>query len=204
MWNKALNPQGYGVCKVRFVADARATWGYAHRLAWMVEKNLTRAQLKQQADLVEVSHLCGSPSCIRPDHLNLEDAATNNQRRQCQNRNVCMGHGQHPACKLLGEVGDENILKNELTWSRQETIWLVSCSRHPSLWHMCVLPSFGLGLLDVGWVLAPLCPSGRHQSKSSHSNESVPVIGARANVGGDFFFDCETCTDTYDQFCSIL
>ena len=49
-------------------------------------------------DGFEASHLCHTKRCIRPDHLHLEDRATNQSRDACLKDRLCLGHGNAPRC----------------------------------------------------------------------------------------------------------
>ena len=53
----------------------------------------------------QISHLCHHKACINPDHLHLESAVVNNQRKACEKVKKCNGHqavdgGEHPRCIL--------------------------------------------------------------------------------------------------------
>ena len=51
-------------------------------------------------DGYQASHLCHTKRCIRPDHLHLEDRATNKLQDACLKDKLCRGHGDAPLCIL--------------------------------------------------------------------------------------------------------
>lgn len=72
LWDGARNPAGYGVL-TGTVDGSSATIG-AHRVAYeMLVGSIAKG--------LEVDHLCGVRECVRPDHFELVDHATNMARR---------------------------------------------------------------------------------------------------------------------------
>ena len=64
----------------------------AHRLAYMT---MVHGSWDLPSEL-EVSHLCGTPSCVRLQHLVLESHEENKSRQVCHNLRLCQGH--EPEC----------------------------------------------------------------------------------------------------------
>lgn len=63
---------------------------YVHRLAvkaWFGEADIRRLHTGGQQH--EVSHLCGSGRCYRPDHLTVESHSLNERRKHCQGSCHC-------------------------------------------------------------------------------------------------------------------
>ena len=73
---------------------------YAHKIAL-----LRRLRVQWlDGDHMECSHLCGSASCIAPNHLSFEPNRINNDRVKChtiakhRGQQYCKGHGIYPPC----------------------------------------------------------------------------------------------------------
>ena len=47
-----------------------------------------------------VSHLCHQKSCIKPEHLTLENNEQNRERDDCVRRGHCVGHQDQPNCLI--------------------------------------------------------------------------------------------------------
>lgn len=67
IWQGARQPEGYGRIKVRGRMDM------AHRLAYRLAKGAIPA-------FFQIDHLCFTPSCVNPDHLEAVTAAENVSR----------------------------------------------------------------------------------------------------------------------------
>lgn len=63
----------------------------------------TEVAKKSKSPSANVSHLCHVPACVNPEHLFMEDAATNSGQNACQGRAKCLkSHGNGPVCLLGG------------------------------------------------------------------------------------------------------
>ena len=90
-----------GYAKVSYVNPVTKvnTGTSAQRMAKMIEQ--------RQLDLgpFQASHICHNKLCVRSDHINMEDRATNNARRVCLKGGLCVRHPTgdgsfHPDCLL--------------------------------------------------------------------------------------------------------
>lgn len=99
LWVAALSADGYG--RFRF----RGRNALAHRVS---------LELHSGAPLpagLEVDHLCRNRRCIRPDHLDLVDHATNVRRKPEDARRRC-GPARWTECKVGHPLTDDNVLVN--------------------------------------------------------------------------------------------
>jgi len=70
-----------------------------HRVKYIVETGRFDIQG------LHVSHLCHSSTCVNIDHLSLEPAHVNNNRKGCLSRGHCHGeHGEYPPCIFEEQV----------------------------------------------------------------------------------------------------
>lgn len=72
IWTRALNSSGYGVHRCGDGGQAYTTM--AHRAAWIMH-NKTGVP-----DGLHLDHLCGTRSCVRPDHLDVVTQSENVRR----------------------------------------------------------------------------------------------------------------------------
>lgn len=122
LWRGRLNSQGYG-------ALDHGTFGnspvYAHRIAFALTKGSIPADLT-------VDHLCRTPACVNPDHLELVTAEENRRRAaeaQLVERTACpKGHPYtysyvHPRTgrrtRMCRECGNERNRKRDPELRRQ-------------------------------------------------------------------------------------
>lgn len=82
----------------------------AHRVAW----EIVNGPIPE--DMV-VMHKCDTPSCVRPDHLQLGTVAENNADRKSKGRNASTAGERHPLTKLTN--ADVRNIRERL--SRNET-----------------------------------------------------------------------------------
>lgn len=66
LWTGASNEHGYGHLQIA------GQWKKAHRYAWELTNGPISAGL-------EIDHMCHTPACVRPDHLQLVDRKRNNE-----------------------------------------------------------------------------------------------------------------------------
>jgi hypothetical protein len=90
LWTGAKNSWGYGNVTV-----SKRQWG-AHRLSY---RNL----VGPIPHGMELDHLCRQPSCVRPDHLEVVERATNNIR----SNSISAINGRAQVCKA-GHPFDEH------------------------------------------------------------------------------------------------
>ena len=76
----------YGRMRARFPHEAQSKLYYTHRLAMMVylQRFIAPDEL--------LSHLCNMPLCCNPEHLSIEPAVVNNQRKHAFFQGKCVGN----------------------------------------------------------------------------------------------------------------
>lgn len=94
IWTGETIQDGYGV--LRHTIRHKRLKLRVHRILFYV---LTQcAPIYSQ--LQHVSHLCNQKLCLRFEHLSLEPAVVNNQRKTCFAAGICFGHDTYPRCAL--------------------------------------------------------------------------------------------------------
>lgn len=89
-WNLYINPDGYGMIKVR---NCNPKSMRAHRLSYLMFKgDIPKGMV--------VMHLCDNRKCVNPNHLNIGTPKDNNIDMHNKKR-WCDRNGEnHPMCKL--------------------------------------------------------------------------------------------------------
>ena len=101
LWTGYVDRHGYGMINVKLGPNKWANRG-VHRISALIHKKLSFDDIEH----FDVSHLCHNKLCINPQHLNVEDSETNNNRMTCINVRRCMHHIPHPDCLLHLRVGE--------------------------------------------------------------------------------------------------
>ena len=101
VWVGALEHGVYGK-KVMNWPDGTRTLERAHRLSYMLDKRILKENLplfSPNGDLLDISHLCHNPKCIKPEHLILESHSINIERIFCRRTKQCTNN--HLPCCLI-------------------------------------------------------------------------------------------------------
>ena len=95
LWSGERGSDGYGL--FRFTYDKERYKVRVHRFLFFIDKRIPHYD-----KMAQVSHICHNKLCIKMDHLNLEDAATNTERNICSRTpgQRCIGHNGAPNCIL--------------------------------------------------------------------------------------------------------
>ncbi len=88
IWNKCLNPYGYGNTRLK-----RKTYT-SHKLAYMVKLGGKPVPTKINGENAVIRHLCNRPACINPDHLQL-GTSTENCADKVHNNTTKRGESSH-------------------------------------------------------------------------------------------------------------
>ena len=79
---------------VRLNLRGESIWVRLHVLNFWVSQDFPTPYDK----LLDCSHLCHVPSCVKLSHLNLESRSINHARKACLKNGICSGHEGHPNC----------------------------------------------------------------------------------------------------------
>ena len=96
-WTGSVNKDGYGVVRLK-LPSGQTIHTTAHRAVYMFKNKILEIPKEEQGHRLEVSHLCHVRFCVNIEHLVLELASTNRERKMCVGSHVCIGH--NPACML--------------------------------------------------------------------------------------------------------
>ena len=84
----------YGKIYVKFLRDDKYKWQVfrVHRLAYILH---VRAEIPEN---MHCSHRCHNSLCVNVEHLTIEHAFVNSNRRSCATAMKCFGHCEAPSC----------------------------------------------------------------------------------------------------------
>ena len=96
LWKGHIQPNGYGILKLKLPSDSHRKNYYIHRLSYWVHNQSPMIPKAEE----QVSHLCHVKSCFNIQHITLESNKTNNQRKTCLKQKQCHGHQNAKNCLL--------------------------------------------------------------------------------------------------------
>lgn len=91
VWVGYAEKNGYGIQRVRW-PNVGLKKERSHRVAYMIRHKICAndmPKLDQNDNPLECSHLCHNKLCVNPDHISLEDHATNQERIHCKGQGHC-------------------------------------------------------------------------------------------------------------------
>lgn len=97
LWFGADNGRGYGVILVGSRSDGSRRLTYAHRAAYEIARGPI-------PDGMHLDHLCRTPACINPDHLEPVTCRENLRRG--------VGHGSEPLCPAGHPYDGNNLYRD--------------------------------------------------------------------------------------------
>ena len=95
IWTGTVDKEGYPVKRVTW-PNKKSSLCRVQRLVMMVKTGHLLAEMDDDGETVEVSHLCHYRDCVNVEHLTLETHWINLGRRQCVAAGRCLGH--QPPC----------------------------------------------------------------------------------------------------------
>ena len=101
VWEGYAEKNGYGIQMVKW-PDKGIKKERAHRVAYMIKHKLCAndmPKLDENSNPLECSHLCHNKLCVNPDHITLENHATNQERIHCKGQGHC-SKCHEPHCLL--------------------------------------------------------------------------------------------------------
>lgn len=98
LWEGAKYSSGYGRIRNTFPGPPNEI--HVHRLMYMASiKSSTLEKVDEAGHVLDVSHICHCKSCVKPEHLVLENHETNMERMHCISQGVCT-RNHLPHCLL--------------------------------------------------------------------------------------------------------
>jgi len=88
-WLGSKNTKGYGVLFFT-LENGRKTKLRAHRVAYMINKQILLIETKIHGKQYDISHVCHQADCVNIDHLIFESHETNCERYTCKLQGACM------------------------------------------------------------------------------------------------------------------
>ena len=86
-----------GYCYLTYTYHLRPSSCTVSKAQYLIQNSLCPYNFPQG---FHVSHTCHNRKCIKIEHLSLEPAAINQNRKNCVSGGRCLGHGEYPLCDL--------------------------------------------------------------------------------------------------------